>query len=106
MKYRYKVLIQIAVLFLPFWLMIEGIIGLINRDVFHPDVLVVFGFLITGIISVFNILDFITRLKTSGWRNLDIYYKIFFCFHLILFIPSFMVWLYIFGIVNVYNFFW
>ncbi|MCL0311975.1 hypothetical protein M2S00_02525 [Apilactobacillus sp. TMW 2.2459] len=106
MKYRYKILIQVAVLFLPFWLMIEGIIGLINKELFHPDAFVLLGLLTTGIISTINILNFINRLRNSGWRNLDIYYKIFFCFHLILFIPSFMVWLHIFGIVNVYKFFW
>lgn len=78
MKYRYKILIQIAILFLPFLLIIDGIIGLANRDPFHPDVLVTFGLLITGIISVFNILDFITRLKDLGWHDLNIYYKIFF----------------------------
>lgn len=106
MKYRYKILIQIAILFLPFLLIIDGIIGLANRDIFHPDVLVIFGLLITGIISTINILNFIVILKDSGWYDLNIYYKIFFFFYLILFIPSLIVWLSLFGIVNPYSFFW
>ncbi|MCL0318751.1 hypothetical protein [Apilactobacillus xinyiensis] len=105
MKYRYKILIQVAVLFLPFWLMIEGIIGLINKELFHPDAFVLLGLLTTGIISTINILNFINRLRNAGWHDLNIYYKIFFFFHLILFIPSFIAWLSFFDIVNLYSFF-
>ncbi|MCK8624383.1 hypothetical protein LNP07_02530 [Apilactobacillus sp. M161] len=103
MKNRYKILIQVAMLFYPFFLIINGAIGVAEKVPLHPDDLIFFGVLI---ISMCNILAFLIRMFLLGWHRIDIYYKIFFFIHIILFIPSFMVWLYIFGIVNVYKFFW
>ncbi|KRM68240.1 hypothetical protein FD06_GL001261 [Apilactobacillus ozensis DSM 23829 = JCM 17196] len=105
MKYRYKVLIQIVILFYPFWLIINGFIGVLDKVPLHPDDLIFFGVLIIGLISMFNILLFMIRLFLLGWHEIGQYYKIFFFIHLILFIPSFTAWLVFLGVINPFRFF-
>ncbi|KRM68241.1 hypothetical protein FD06_GL001262 [Apilactobacillus ozensis DSM 23829 = JCM 17196] len=92
MKYRYKILIQIAVLFFPFWLIIDGFIGLLVGNPFHPDVAIILGLLMTGIICLFNIVAFIIKLNSIGWHNIHFYHKFFFFFYVLLAVPSFIAW--------------
>ncbi|WP_105956416.1 hypothetical protein [Apilactobacillus quenuiae] len=99
MQYTKKLIIQFFILFLPLYSIIDGLIELAHDSLFHPDVVVLFGVLVIGIISLINIIIFINKLISLGWHNMPIYYKIMFVFHLILFIPSFIVWLSFFEIV-------
>ncbi|MCL0329626.1 hypothetical protein [Apilactobacillus xinyiensis] len=100
MKYRYKILIQVAMLFYPFFLIINGAIGVAENVPLHPDDLIFFGVLIIGIISMCNIIAFLIRMFLLGWHSIDVYYKIFFFIHIILFIPSLISWLLFLEIIN------
>lgn len=99
MQYIKKLIIQFFILFLPVYSIIDGAIGLAHDDLSHPDVLVLFGVLVIGIISLVNILIFISKLFSLGWHNIPIYYKIMFVFYLILIIPSLISWLSFFDII-------
>lgn len=102
MNYKDKLWIQGLILFIPLFMIIDGMIEMNNKSIYHSDTFVLFGLLIMGIISLINVLITFIKIMIYGWKNLSIYDKCMFVFYLIWFIPTFILWSFL--LVSLFNF--
>lgn len=81
-KILFELSINVLVLSVPSFLIINGIIGIIENDPNHPDVLILFEMLIIGILGLVMSILTVFRLFTRGWRALLLYQKLLAIFYL------------------------
>ncbi|WP_125582512.1 hypothetical protein [Levilactobacillus cerevisiae] len=85
--------LNVVLLALPLFLIIEGFIGMAENDPFHPDVFVLFGVLLMGILSLGMLIWFGFRLHRPGWHRLPNYERALLIFYALWFILGLVAWL-------------
>ncbi|CAM2924951.1 hypothetical protein LEBR102806_11590 [Levilactobacillus brevis] len=67
--------INVLLLMTPLFLIINGSVGLAENDPNHPDVFILIGVLILGILGLVMTGLTVFRLYTRGWHSMELYQK-------------------------------
>lgn len=101
MNYKDKLWIQGVILFIPLFMIIDGMIEKANGNIYHPDTFVLFGLLIMGVISLISVLLSAVKIISYGWRNISTYDKCYFIFYLLWLMPTIVLWLFFLNIIPI-----
>lgn len=85
----------------PLFLIIDGSVALAQNDPFHPDVFILFGLLIMGVLSLIMTGLTISRLRAHGWQGLSHYQQGLAIFYLIWLVIGSLTWLVSLGIIPI-----
>ncbi|KZL37736.1 hypothetical protein [Secundilactobacillus collinoides] len=77
----------------PIFLIIDGNVGLADNDPYHPDVFILIGLLILGLLGLAMTGLTIIRMRTHGWHSLALYQKALSIFYFICLIIGGICWL-------------
>ncbi|TPR25100.1 hypothetical protein DY102_01355 [Apilactobacillus timberlakei] len=106
MNYKDKLWIQGLILFIPLFMIIDGMIEMNNKSIYHSDTFVLFGLLIMGVISLISVLLSVVKIISYGWCSISTYDKFYFIFYLLWLIPTTILWLFFLNIIpiSLFNF--
>lgn len=97
MATKRKMLLELCIngllLIIPLFLIIIGFIGVLENDPSHPDVFILIGLLILGILGLVMTMFTGFRLFTCGWHKMALYQKILAIFYFICLIIGGFEWL-------------
>ncbi|TPR18318.1 MULTISPECIES: hypothetical protein [Apilactobacillus] len=106
MNYKDKLWVQGLILFIPLFMIIDGMIEMAKDDIYHPDTFVLFGLLIMGVISLISVPLSVVKIISYGWCSISTYDKCYFIFYLLWLIPTTILWLFFLNIIpiSLFNF--
>ncbi|WP_125574130.1 hypothetical protein [Levilactobacillus huananensis] len=77
----------------PLVMMIYGYVLMAQNDLMHPDVLVLFAYLILGIVGLIGVITYGIHCYRVGWHGLTRLQRILFSIYGVVFILGLWIWL-------------
>lgn len=77
----------------PVGMMIDGYVLMALNDPMHPDVLVLIGLLILGIVGLIGVLTYGIHGYRVGWRHLPLRQRILLVLYGVAFVVGLLIWL-------------